>query len=163
MCNFSRMCPGQDFYITLIQSSLPRKRIENIRNWCHSQIGLHTQTKPNPVDILGNIEILTKMRPGKMARMVTLLQQHLPYYCRRYTVYRTPLTRLEWKMKSSAVVRTCLHMSKGVFRSLACKHQTTDSSNLLSCCLCSSEFWLFCSKSRICFGEMYWSESIHFN
>jgi len=59
--------------------------------------------------------------------------------------------------------RTCLRMSKGVFRSLACKHQTTDSSNLLSCCPCSSEFWLFCSKSWICFGEMYWSESIHFN
>ncbi len=35
------------------------------------------QTKPNPIDILGNIEILARMLLGKMARMVTLLQLDL--------------------------------------------------------------------------------------
>ncbi len=34
----------------------------------------------------------------------TSLQQHLLYY-RRYTVYRTPRAQLQWKIKSSVVVR----------------------------------------------------------
>ncbi len=37
-------------------------------------------TDPNTVDILGNIEILPKMRPGKMSRMVTLLQYSNTYH-----------------------------------------------------------------------------------
>ncbi len=37
----------------------------------------------------------------------TSLQQHLPYYRRRYTVYRTPQPRLEWKMNHP---RLCAHL-----------------------------------------------------
>ncbi len=73
------------------------------------------QTKPNPIDILGNIEILARMLLGKMARMVTLLQLDLSgkltttlkYYRRRYTVYHTPQTRLEWKINN---LRLCAHL-----------------------------------------------------
>ncbi len=131
----------------LLWFKVPREHFENIRNWCHTPIGLHTQTKPNPIDILGNIEILARMRPGKMAHMVTLLQQHLPYYRRRYTVYRTPRLNLSGKWIIRGCAHLFAHMSKGVFRSLTCKRQTTDSSNLLSCSL--SVFWLLFLLSTI--------------
>ncbi len=32
----------------LLWFKVPRERFENIRNQCHTPIGLHTQTKPNP-------------------------------------------------------------------------------------------------------------------
>ncbi len=37
----------------------------------------------------------------------TSLQQHLPHYHRRYTVYRTQQTRLEWKINHP---RLCAHL-----------------------------------------------------
>ncbi len=59
--------------------------------------------------------------------------------------------------------RTCLRMSKGVFRRSSL--QAPDHWFVKPAFLLSVFFWILtvCSKSRICFGEMYWSESIHFN
>ncbi len=45
-------------------------------------------------------------------------------------------------MKSSAVVRALVYMSKVVFRSLTGKGQNTDSSNLLSCSPCSWDYFV---------------------
>ncbi len=59
--------PGQDFYIALIQSTSRafRKHTDVInRSVC-------TRKQSQILDILGNIEILARMRLGKMARMVT--------------------------------------------------------------------------------------------
>ncbi len=55
----------------LLWFKVPRVRFENIRNRCHTPIGLHTQTKPNP-RYFSQYRILARMRLGKMARMVTL-------------------------------------------------------------------------------------------
>ncbi len=42
-------------------------------------IYLHSANSQN-LDILGNIENLARTRPVKMARMVTLVCPHTPYY-----------------------------------------------------------------------------------
>ncbi len=51
-------------------------------------------------------------------------------------------------------VRTCLHMSKGIFRILTCERQTTDSSNLLSCSPCSSDYFVVSNEYTLgkCIG-----------
>ncbi len=51
-------------------------------------------------------------------------------------------------------LRTRLHMSKGVFRSLTCKRQTTDLSNLLSCVLRTSDYFVVSNEyaSGKCIG-----------
>ncbi len=50
--------------------------------------------------------------------------------------------------------RNCLHMSKGLFRILTCERQTTDSSNLLSCSPCSSDYFVVSNEYALgkCIG-----------
>ncbi len=117
-------------FLYYFDSSTSRKKNkEPISN--STPICLHMQTKPNPIDILGNTEILARMRLGKMACMV--------YYNNTYHITAEdilyiahPRLDLSGKWIIRGCARTCLHMSKGVFRSLIWKRQTTDSSNLFS-------------------------------
>ncbi len=127
----------------LLWFKVPWEHFENIRNRCHAPIGLHTQTKPNPIDILGNIEILARMHLKKNGTLYYNNTCHIIAEGILYIAH--PRLDLSGKWIIRGCAHTCLHMSKGVFRSLTCKRQTTDSSILLSCSLCSSDFWL-CSK-----------------
>ncbi len=71
MCHFSRMCPCQEFYTALIQNTTRAFR-KHKEPMAYTDRSAHAY-KSQILDILGNIEILARMRPGKMARMVTLL------------------------------------------------------------------------------------------
>ncbi len=63
------MRPGQDFYIALIQSTSRAFR-KHKEPMSYTDRSAHKQSQI--LDSLGNIEILARMRPGKMACMVTL-------------------------------------------------------------------------------------------
>ncbi len=63
-----RVRPGQDFYIALIQS-ISRAFREHKEPMSYTD---RSRKQSQILDIVGNIEILSRMRLGKMARMVTL-------------------------------------------------------------------------------------------
>ncbi len=77
---------------------------------------------------------------GKNGTYGHLIQQYLPYYRSWYTVYRNPRLDLSGKWIIRGCACTCLHMSKGVFRSLTCTCQTTDSFKV--CVLLTSAYFV---------------------
>ncbi len=82
--------PGQDFYIALIQSTLRAFR-KHKEPMSYTDRSAHAN-KAKSYRYFRQYRNPGQDASGKMTHMVTLLQQHLPYYRRRYTVYRTPKT-----------------------------------------------------------------------
>ncbi len=106
--------PGQDFYFALIQST--SKAFRKQEPMSYTSIGLHTQTKPNP-RYFRQYRNPSKDTSSKNGTYKHPIQQHIPYYRRRYTASHTPDST--WvQIKLSEVVRALVYMSKGVFRSL---------------------------------------------
>ncbi len=93
---------------------------------------------------------MTSALKGSIASLITSdhtsLQQHLqlPYYRRRYCISHTPDSTWVENEIICGCAHTCLHMRKGVF--LESNLQTTDSSNMLSCSLCSSDYFVISNK-----------------
>ncbi len=89
----------------LLWFKVHRKRFEN-RNRCHIHQSVCTRKQSQILDILGNIEILARIRPGKMAHISTLYNNTY-HIIAEDILHRTPQTRLECKLN---YLRLCAHL-----------------------------------------------------